>query len=838
MLLREHRSKEQGLNDLINYGHIHHGVVYNKDGAFIISARYIAPDLDSAGKAQLDGLVENGNRFGLNFSDGWMIHTDDIRVPATEYPDMAEFPCATAHLIDDDRRESYENEGEHFENMQLLTFVWKFPKESVKINKSIFIENLEDSEKHESLDTLLSQFKTVVNRSLNVLKNYFSIEIIDSEDLLTFLSFCITGKFKPKKVPPPDVFLDTYMASEPFVGGMIPRVGNKHVQVLSIMGCRLDETYPGILEALSTYPLVYRVSNRWIAMSPATADKELKRYRKQWNNKITGFGGLIAEALLNKPSKNQDDSAAFMKDEVKNAITWNNSGRVVWGYWTCSIVFMSENLQTIQYAIKDFTNFLDQLGFDVLLEDYNAVDAFLGTIPGHGSCNIRKIFVNSRQLAHFLPFNSVWAGDEKVSRRSLLPKDAPVCFMASTIGSTPFRYNVDHLDLGHSVTLGPTGAGKTTFEQFKMTQFFRYPKAQGFIFDKDLSQYGWTYAMGGKHYHIGEDTKIGFAPFQHLETDTEISQAKLFVELLCELQNMKITPKTRQQISEGINSLATVPYGEDRSITRLINLIHEDIKEPLKFYSLQGSFSMLDSMTDSLDDGYLHCFEMGWLIKQKEQYYLPVLVHIFNKVGNFLERANREHPTFIYLEEAWQYIDHEFFSKYIVDWAKTMRKFNGRLWLATQSLADLYDPSTGKLKASTAAILEACSTRVFLPNDKVDLSIEQLYQQIGLSERQIEIIKTSTPKQDYYVVRPPLEDSGNKFSGNRLFNLGLNWNPEEPDKKPLALSFIGLSMDKSKALAELIQEHPEEKDWLPIWLESEGQTKWLERYYEHYYPKG
>lgn len=834
MLVREHRSDEQGLSDLLNYAHIGNGVIYNKDGALICSARYIGPELDSASKGELDGLVEVFNRFALNFSDGWMIHTDDIRVPATEYPNMSAFPCVVAKMIDDERREQYEGVGDHYENMQFLTFVWKFPKETIKINKSYFIENLEDTEKHENLTSFLNNhFMPVVNRCLNTLSSYFNMELLDSADLLTFLNFCITGKFKPRQVPSEDMFLDVYMASEPFIGGLIPKIGDKHIQTLTIMGVKLDETYPGILEALSTYPLVYRLSNRFIPFSQATADKELKKYRKQWNNKISGFLGLVMEALLNKPSKNQDEHAGIMKDEVKNAITWNNSGNVIFGYWTCQIVFMSEEMATLEYAIKDFKGFLDSAGFDSLLEDINAVDAYLGTIPGHGSCNARRVFVNSRQLSHLLPLGSLWAGDEKVSRSSLLPKDAPVCFMANATGNTPFRYNVDHQDIGHGVTLGPTGAGKTTFEQFKMTQFYRYPNAHGFIFDKDLSQYGWTYAMGGKHYHIGEDDSLGFAPFQNLETNTQLNQAKLFVEMLCELQNMKISPKERQYISDGVNRLSKVPIGEDRSITALISNIHESIKEPLRFYALDGSFTMLDSMVDSVEDGYLHCFEMGWLIKQKHQYYMPVLMHQFNTITNFLEKAATTKPTFIYLEEAWQYIEHEAFSKYIVDWAKTLRKFNARLWLATQSLADLYDPSTGKLKASTAAILDACSTRVFLPNVQMDSSIEDLYRQIGLTDRQIEIVKSSEPKRQYYVVRPPLEDSKNQFSGNRLFDLG--WTNLE--KKPLALSFIGLNPGKSKALAQLIKSYPNEEDWLPIWLEQEGQTEWLEHYYDKYYKK-
>jgi type IV secretion system protein VirB4 len=835
MLLSEHQSKSQGADQLLNYAHIDDGVIHMKDGAFLCAYRYIGPELDSASLAQLNGLVENFNKAMLNFYDGWMITTDTIRVPANDYPEMAYFPCAAAALVDDERRMQFATEGEHFESIQIINFVWKYPVKKYNwftslFNRSMFITNLEDHEKYIGIPEFLEKYHATVNRCVNVLSNYMNFQRLDSVDLLSYIHFCITGTFKVRQVPPPDMFLDVYMSSETILGGFEPKIGKKHVKVLGLMGVKFDESYNGILECLGTYPLVYRVCNRFIALSIPTAEKELKKFRKFWNNQVTGLVGLATEALLNKPSKNIDESALDMKDEAKSAIAQNKSGTTRFGYWTCDVIFMSDDMNVLNIAIEDFTNVLDKLQFEHIDEDNNAMDAFLGTIPGHGSCNIRRVFVNSKQLAHFIPLGSVWAGDERVSSSSLLPKNAPVCFMAKTTGSTPFRFNVDHHDIGHGATLGPTGAGKTTFEQFKMTQFFRYPNAHGFIFDKDLSQYGWTYAMGGKHYNIGDDNSIGFAPLLNLETKSDINLACQYVEMLCELQGLTIDPKTRNRIVEAVHTLASTDKSQDRSISRLYSLAHESIQPALKFYTVDGQFSMLDSLTDTIQNGHLHCFEMGWLIKQDVKYYLPVLMHVFNHIYRFLTEAAGTKPTFIYLEEAWQYISHPVFSAYIIDWAKTFRKLNARLWLATQSLADLYDPETGKLRSSTAAILEACSTRVYLPNDKMDKSIENLYEQIGLTERQIEIIKNAEPKRDYYVVRPPLEDSPNQFSGNRLFELG--WSGL--DKKPLALSFIGLNPSKSKKLAQLIQEFPKEEDWLPQWLEMEGQTEWLEHYYNNY----
>ena len=75
-----------------------------------------------------------------------------------------------------------------------------------------------------------------------------------------------------------------------------------------------------------------------------------------------------------------------------------------------------------------------------------------------------------------------------------------------------------------------------------------------------------------------------------------------------------------------------------------------------------------------------------------------------------------KYPTLIVLEEAWLYIGHDVFARKLKDWLKTLRKHNARVVFATQSLADLYDPATQNLTATTAAILESCPTKVYLPH--------------------------------------------------------------------------------------------------------------------------
>jgi type IV secretion system protein VirB4 len=135
------------------------------------------------------------------------------------------------------------------------------------------------------------------------------------------------------------------------------------------------------------------------------------------------------------------------------------------------------------------------------------------------------------------------------------------------------------------------------------------------------------------------------------------------------------------------------------------------------------------------------------------------------------------------------------------DWLKTLRKKNARVVFATQSLSDLYNPATKNLTQVTAAIMESCPTKIYLPNSHMDSEMKTLYQKMGLTDRQIEIIQQeSIPKHHYYVVTP---------DGNRLIDLSL-----QPNSK--AMAFIGLSNQHSQALIACQNQHGDA--WLNHWL--------------------
>jgi type IV secretion system protein VirB4 len=58
-------------------------------------------------------------------------------------------------------------------------------------------------------------------------------------------------------------------------------------------------------------------------------------------------------------------------------------------------------------------------------ETVNAVDAWLGSLPGHVYANVRQPPISTLNLAHMIPLSAVWAGPERDEHFG-----RPPCFLA------------------------------------------------------------------------------------------------------------------------------------------------------------------------------------------------------------------------------------------------------------------------------------------------------------------------------------------------------------------------------------------------------------------------
>lgn len=805
-MLVEHRRKATGLADLLLYDAlIDDGVLLLQDGALLAAWSFRGPDMASATYAEMAALSARLNSI-LRLGSGWVVQVDAIRSASPGYPERGAFPDPATRLIDIEREQQFRSDHAHFESDYFLTITYLPPEQTEEKIRGWMFEG--QREYKSSAERALDYFKSRVGSFEDIFSSLFQVrrlcrrESVDEhgwpvvhDELLQFVHRCITTLDHPLMLPEIPAYLSDMLATQDFVAGIAPRIGTKHVRVVAIDGFpRLS--FPGILGALDALPIEYRWHTRALLLDPEEARALLDKGRRKWRGKIRGW----KDQLMKTETGPINLYAQEMAVDAEEAMGVAASGDVHFCYYnTCVLVFDEDEARCEESAtlvVKTMQN----LGFGCRLEGVNAVEAWRGSLPGDGYRNVRRVMLHTLNLADMMPITAVWAG-MKTNPSPMMKssgKDAPPLLYAATSGATPFRFNIHVGDLGHTLMVGPPGAGKSTFLGLVTAQWFRYPRAQVFAFDKGYSLFCLTKAAGGDFYDIGgEKTQWAFCPLREIDTPSDVAWAVDWLEALCTLQSFQITPRHRNAISEAVLLLQSSPT---RTMTELVaNIQEEGVREALQYYTLGGPMGhLLDAKEDMLGAGRFLTFETEHLLNMGEKAVVAVLLYLFRHIEKRLDGS----PTLVPLDEAWVYLRHPLFRERIREWLKTLRKFNGAVILSTQNLSDIFNSPIKDV------VLESCPTKVLLPNAEAgNPSSKTFYESIGLNEREIEIVQNSIPKRQYYVV---------SSIGRRLIALGLGG---------VALSFVGISSREERQLAEdIMDQHG--ASWPIHWLHMRGLEDW------------
>jgi type IV secretion system protein VirB4 len=798
--LAEYRNGADRLADLVPWAAlIAPGVVLNKDGSFQRSFRFRGPDLESATEAELVGLCARANNALKRRGSGWALFFEAERLEAQDYP-QSNFPDATSWLVDEERRAAFEEgrQGRHFECRYHLTLLYMPPPDAQARTENALLDFGRKGEGDGGARNWRQEqarFRDETERVLDLLSGFLpEIRALDDAETLTFLHGVISTKRHPVAVPETPMYLDGVLVDTPLTGGLEPMLGDWHLRTLTILGFP-NATRPGILDALNHQDFAYRWGTRFLPLDKTAATKVLTRLRRQWFAKRKSITAILREVLTNEPAALVDSDADNKALDADAALQALGSDHVGFGYLTTSITVWDEDREAAEEKVRAVERIVNGLGFTCIRETANAVEAWLGSLPGHVYANVRQPLVHTLNLAHLMPLSAVWAGPAHNAHL-----DGPPLLYAETSGSTPFRLSTHVGDVGHMLIVGPTGAGKSVLLSLIALQFRRYAGSQVYIFDKGNSARAAVLAMGGQHHALGAaaddiTNPLAFQPLRSIDDPATRSWAAEWIGALLAHEKVTVTPEVKEAVWSALTNLATAP-AEERTLTGLSVLVQANVlKAALQPYTLDGPFGrLLDAAEDRLALSDVQCFETEELMHEAGV-VLPALTYLFHR----LEDRFDGRPTLLILDEAWVYLDNPLFAARIREWLKVLRKKNVSVIFATQSLADVADSSIAP------AIIESCPQRIFLPNDRaIEPQARAAYERFGLNDRQIELIAQATPKRHYYL---------QSRRGNRLFELGLG---------PVALALCGASDPASQTLIDTILAEHGRKAFTAEFLKARG----------------
>lgn len=814
---KEFRARRAGFPDLLRYDRPYKkpGIVLGKGGELISTFIYRGPDMQCASDGDLNQLRFQTAAVIKKMPSGWMIHTTTGRRQSRSYPEEGYFPDEATAMIEEERKQQYREEGAHYENDYYVTFTYLsdgIAKDKMREfafdddNRKDFTSEYMADKTVEYFERMLKEYVGTLERQLGKMTRlmpYQEHDPITHRDIwydpqLAFFHFCITGKMQPIRLPSNVIAtgVDYVIGSYEFYTGVRPKLDSKFISVVAIESLPEAGTQFGLLEVLNKLPIEFRWTTRWIARDQQRILGHFKRIYSKWRQKIRGFIADmrgVETGPINRDAANMAADAQLVLDDIE-------SGSVVYGNWTSTVVLISSNYEILDATVKYLIKHIEPLGFVCREETINTTEAYLGSLPGHGYENVRMPEIHNMNLADCIPLTSIWQGPEKnpcsFIQKLYEDRPAPPLMYGSSSGGTPFRVVLHNGDVGHTFVGGPTGAGKSTVLGLFAASHFRYPGAQFFGFEKGESMLALCYGSGGNHYNFMDDEdesaiKYTFAPFARIDRQSELSWAIDYVLTILELHNYPYNTNLRTEMTRAMRLLATRPV-QQRGFTELINIVQiREVREILALYENDLADGMLNGRQDNIDMARFNVFELEQLMSKNDIHVVPILLYLFRMIERRLDGS----PTIISLDEAWLVLMHPLFAEKIKEWLKVLRKANALVIFGTQELQDAANSPI----AST--IFSACQTKILLPNPEANSAENHaLYRNIGLSQREIDLLQHSIPKRDYLF---------RSTEGKRLFQLELG---------PVALAFVAASGKEDRLMAKSLMRVHGKKGWTKEWL--------------------
>jgi type IV secretion/conjugal transfer VirB4 family ATPase len=761
--LSEYRRKAERLFDHLPWAClIAPGVILNKDGAFQKTLSFRGPDVASTTAAGLLAVRAQLNNAFRRLGSRWCLHVEARRGPSPGYP-TSSFPDPVSEMVDEERRRDFVGVDRFFESRFFLTLTMLPPDEKTTKLTGLLIENApEGAGAVSTYRQALAEFVNTIDKIKDILRATMpQARDLTDDETLTYLHGCISTKNHWVRTPPTPAYLDAYLTDDTLTTGLYPRLGPHFMRTLSIRAYPSD-TSPGILDQINELGVSYRWVSRYLVLDKQDAIKELTRMRKLWWQGRKSIAAMVGEAITQSESSQVNLDALSKAQEADEALAVVGGDMASYGYFTPTITLTDPDSDRLAEKVRQVEAVINRAGFVAKVEDANSVESWLGSLPGEAYADVRRPMISTLSLCDLIPMSAIWPGPTsnahltaECGQRGHHSVQPPLMYVR-TAGSTPFRLDLHQGDVGHTMIVGPTGAGKSVLLNTLALQWMRYPEAQVFFFDKGASSRAATLLTGGEfHFLGGPSSELAFQPLADLSSGEARAWAQGWALDIIAAEGVELSPHVKEQVWSGLNNLAAGPVSQ-RTLTMLAATIQDhEVKAALQPYTLAGPHGhLLDAHENHMSANRWQTFEMNDLMGAKSA-LAPVLTYVFRA----LEKRFDGRPTLLVLDEAWLFLDHGAFAAKIREWLKALRKMNVAVVFATQSLADVMNSSIAP------ALIESCPSRFFLPNpDALTPQVASFYSGFGLNDQQVRLIAMGQAKREYYF---------QTAAGNRLIELGL-----------------------------------------------------------------
>ena len=381
----------------------------------------------------------------------------------------------------------------------------------------------------------------------------------------------------------------------------------------------------------------------------------------------------------------------------------------------------------------------------VIREGYGQLPAWFSRMPAQPRRRqVRSVFVSAGAAASMAPIFGPPVG---TPRSGHLRKAALA--VLETRWRTPYHYDLFQGDVGHTLVLGATGAGKSFSLNFLLVQALQYDPR---VLILDLGgSYRWlTEFLGGGYMELSPEGSAGagfrLRPFSLPVGERSFQFLTGWISRLLRIGGWKPGGEDPSEIRARVEDLyAFAP--QRRTLGVLVRSLPSKMWPALGRWHGDGAWGRY---FDNPADGDDLNFEDWQVIDmagaaEHEDLCEAALFYLLERLRLALENPDETaRVKLMVVDEAWRYLQDPAVLSYLAEAAKTWRKKNAALIIATQSAVDV----TGT--AGAEALLESMPTKLFLANPDLP---EKAAETFRLNPSEVNTIRGLIPKQELYLRR-------------------------------------------------------------------------------------
>lgn len=623
-----------------------------------------------------------------------------------------------------------------FVNEQYITIVRRPPQSKIGIMANIsgiVFSSLDRSAREQKDIENLKALNEAVNNIISTLKPYKPrvLSVIDTDkgafsENLSFLSYLVN--LEDKQIRLPACSIAEYLPEKRISFGRetfeMRGAASSDVKLGAVLSVKEydNSTGPGMLDSFLRLPHEFILTQSFGFVDRQTSLSAMNEAERKMIASEQGAESLIIDI-----------------QDAKNDLS---SGKSSFGEHHISLTVFADDKDQLDKSISDSLSAFTNIGLICTREDVNLEPAFWANLPANFSYISRRSLISNQNFASFASLHTFPAGSKTENHWG-----SAITRLETTSG-TPYWFNFHERDVGNFTVIGPTGTGKTVLLTFLMAQAQRL-KPRSVYFDKDRGAEIFIRAIGGEYTIVSPGKPTGLNPLLLQDTPKNRGFLRDWLQLLVSDDNHhRLTAKEIDIISDAVNANYEAPP-ENRRLRYLAELLAgygsengSSLGERIAKWHSKGERAWLfDSATDSLSlDNKTIGFDLTSILDDPKA-RAPWLLYVFHRIDELLDGQK----TILMLDEGWKMLDDPVFTARIKDWMKTIRKQNGILGFATQSVRDALNSEAGD------TIIEQSFTQIFLPNNKA--SEEDYCKGFGLTHQELMIIRELTPESRCFLVK-------------------------------------------------------------------------------------